>query len=400
MSTWGGERAAAGPHPAAPAAASKRVLGIDLARGTAMVFVCLSHFADVFFAGHTGETEANTLRAVGMVASPMFVILSGMTLGYIYRTNPIGFGATRQKLLDRALFMVTIGHIVIVLVTMRRMGSTHQPWSVIYITDIIAICVVAGCALIDRLGARQRAQLGLACYAASWVAVFFWHPALQPVRRMKHFLVGPFQTNSWIYAVPLLPWLGVYLAGTALGEHFGVAVQNRRQLAFARLVVRAGAAAVFAGIGIKVLFLLLNAEHELPNGIAFRMVYLLSTPMEKLPPSPDYLFCFGGVALVLSGLLLRFGPRLPVRAAAPLGAIGRSSLFVFMLQFFVYYTVVFSLRPHERRLWPVTLILTIAAVALPAVAWDAANLNRYLSLRALGRALRQRVRTVQSAPAS
>jgi uncharacterized membrane protein len=389
-----------GRQSSATATPSKRVLGIDLARGVAMLLVCLSHFADVYFAGRTGQSQADALRDVGMIASPMFVILSGMTLGFMYRTTGAGFAATKRKLLDRALFMITFGHVVIVLVTMQRMGSIHRPWLVIYITDVIAVCVVVGCALVGRLSVRQRAILGTSVYTLSWLAILVWHPVALPLRRIQHLLVGPFQTNSWIYAVPLLPWLGVYLASTALGEHFGGMSVRGLRLAFTRLLLRMGTVAIVLGIGVKLLFLVLKAARDLPDGDAFQMVYLLSTPMEKLPPSPDYLLCFGGVALVLIALLLRFSATIPTAITSVLGAIGRSSLFVFMLQFFIYYTFLFALRPFPYRLWPIALVASVAVIALPAMVWDTLDMNRFLSLRVWIRAARQRLQSIQSAPAS
>jgi uncharacterized membrane protein len=377
-----------------------RVAGIDLARGVAMFFVCLSHFADVYFGAGSGESQADALRDIGMIASPMFVILSGMMLGFMYRTHGAAFAATKRKLLDRALFMITIGHVLIVLVTMKRMGSIHQPWMVIYITDVIAVCVVVGCALIGRLDVRQRMILGLALYGVSWLTVLFWHPAVLPLRRIEHLLVGPFQGNSWIYAVPLLPWLGVYVASSALGEYFGAMPKHQREAVFSRLLLRGGGLAVGLGIGVKLSFLALKALRELPTGEAFRMVYLSSTPMEKLPPSPDYLLCFGGIGLVLTALLIRASAIAPSRVTSVLGAVGRSSLFVFFVQFFVYYTVLFDIRPFQYSLWPFALAMSFVAIAMPAIAWDAAGLNRYLSLRVWITSLHQRFRSAPSAPAA
>jgi hypothetical protein len=172
------------------------------------------------------------------------------------------------------------------------------------------------------------------------------------------------------------------------------------RLAFTRLLLRMGTVAIVLGIGVKLLFLVLKAARDLPDGDAFQMVYLLSTPMEKLPPSPDYLLCFGGVALVLIALLLRFSATIPTAITSVLGAIGRSSLFVFMLQFFIYYTFLFALRPFPYRLWPIALVASVAVIALPAMVWDTLDMNRFLSLRVWIRAARQRLQSIQSAPAS
>ena len=63
-----------------------------------------------------------------MVASPLFVILSGMTPGDVYGTNLRRVRGDETEA-ARSRPVLTIGHIFIALVTMRRLGITHQPWS-------------------------------------------------------------------------------------------------------------------------------------------------------------------------------------------------------------------------------------------------------------------------------
>src|SRR5215510_14601548 len=48
---------------------------LDIARGCAMLFVCLSHFSSVYLLVHKETFAANVLSAVGMLASPTFVCL-------------------------------------------------------------------------------------------------------------------------------------------------------------------------------------------------------------------------------------------------------------------------------------------------------------------------------------
>ena len=90
----------------------RRLQFIDASRGLAMLFVFVSHFAYGFFDAELGGAR-ETLTAMGMVASPAFVILSGLMLGFVYRSAPSRFGDLRRKFIDRGLFLLTIGHVLI-----------------------------------------------------------------------------------------------------------------------------------------------------------------------------------------------------------------------------------------------------------------------------------------------
>jgi hypothetical protein len=65
-----------------------------------MLFVCLSHFTGDYLL-KTGPTQlADCLGTARMIASPTFVIVSGMVVGFLAKTNPNGFGQLRLKLVD------------------------------------------------------------------------------------------------------------------------------------------------------------------------------------------------------------------------------------------------------------------------------------------------------------
>jgi peptidoglycan/LPS O-acetylase OafA/YrhL len=52
-----------------------------------MFFVLLSHFGFTFFPNQA-DPVPTAMRFAGMVASPTFMILSGLILGFLYRTSP------------------------------------------------------------------------------------------------------------------------------------------------------------------------------------------------------------------------------------------------------------------------------------------------------------------------
>src|SRR5438045_8054482 len=88
-----------------------RVDSLDVARGTAMLFVCLSHFASTYLAPWDNPSLSPIVQwsgamavTISMIASPTFVIVSGIVVGYLYRCNPSGMPSLRRKLIDRCLF--------------------------------------------------------------------------------------------------------------------------------------------------------------------------------------------------------------------------------------------------------------------------------------------------------
>ena len=63
-----------------------RLQFIDAARGSAMFFVLLSHFAFTYFSA--AESTGAVMTLVGMIASPTFMIINGTLLGMVYHTRP------------------------------------------------------------------------------------------------------------------------------------------------------------------------------------------------------------------------------------------------------------------------------------------------------------------------
>ena len=88
---------------------SGRIVAIDASRGAAMLFVFLAHFSFVYLMGPApGQMEL--VAKASLIACPMFMIISGVTLGYLYRANANQFQRIQTKLIDRGLFLLTIGH--------------------------------------------------------------------------------------------------------------------------------------------------------------------------------------------------------------------------------------------------------------------------------------------------
>src|SRR5690349_11865272 len=96
------------PVPQAVSPPSTRLRFLDAARGTAMLFVLLSHFGAVFFRSSARSLWAVAFTRVGMIASPAFILISGVLLGVLYKASGPRFRSFRIKAIDRGLLLLLV----------------------------------------------------------------------------------------------------------------------------------------------------------------------------------------------------------------------------------------------------------------------------------------------------
>ena len=132
-----------------------------------MLLVFLSHFAQVFFGETSRGRIPNMFWRVGLMASPTFVIISGTLLGFLYAQSAEEFGPVQSNLIDRGLFLVTVGH-ALILGALLQYGHTAR-W--LFMTDAIGISLIVGSLFVRRIGPSGRVVLGMMVYATSWLAL-------------------------------------------------------------------------------------------------------------------------------------------------------------------------------------------------------------------------------------
>jgi hypothetical protein len=98
---------------------------------------------------------------------------------------------------------------------------------------------------------------------------------------------------------------------------------------------------------------------------------------QKLPPGPVYLCAFAGVGLTMLLMLLR----LPERSAwTPYvlfaARLGRSSLFAFVLQYWVYHSFLFGLHLPYTAWWPLLFVGSTVFVWAVTGIWEAVYSHR------------------------
>jgi peptidoglycan/LPS O-acetylase OafA/YrhL len=348
-----------------------RLQFIDAARGSAMFFVLLSHFAFTYFPA--ADTTGAVMTLVGMIASPTFMIINGTLLGMVYSTRPRDFERFRTVVTDRGLFLLTIGHLLILL--------SHATYAVrfVSITDVVGVCMLVSPWLVTTLPARTRLLLGLGTYAVTLTVILCWDPTTHYPLVLKETFFGRVGSGVFVYAFPILPWYSLELAATALGEHLGALSVEGDVDAMHRLLIRTAAVAAGAAAFLNLAY---HALRQSGLTTAFA-THAVGSPFAKTPPSLVYFLFYGSIGLVLLSACLRATSDVRMaRVVRGLETIGRTSFAVFVIQFFIYFTVLRAVRPHLpwAWAWPVYFALSIVAIVVPAIAWHRAGYNRFLTV--------------------
>ncbi len=228
----------------------KRIPSIDIARGLVMVIMALDHTRDYLHI-HAAQspTDLSTTtpvlfftRWITHLCAPTFVFLSGMSAWLsLYgdsasAMHPPTFLQTRRRfLLTRGLVLIGIEF------TLVNFGLLFDVRFRVFLFEVIAT-IGSGLILLSLLSQLSpKIVMVIACL------LFFGHDLVlrfpMPVNPVLNFsgslLFGPgaFPLGSGrllVIAYPILPWLGIMLAGFCAGRLFTLPIERRRTL-FLRL---------------------------------------------------------------------------------------------------------------------------------------------------------------------
>jgi hypothetical protein len=131
------------------------------------------------------------------------------------------------------------------------------------------------------------------------------------------------------------------------------------------------------------------------NQLTFLSIY------GKFPPGIVYLGFFGGAGLMMLAVIFELDrlKRVP-RLFDELRKLGRSSLFMFTIQYALYRAVLPRLGLHYTPFWPLIFVATVLFLTVLAEVWDNHTANRYLTVGITAEWLRWKAarRTAESAP--
>jgi uncharacterized membrane protein len=354
-----------------------RLRYLDAARGAAMMFVFLSHFGDVYrFAA--GSRLPDVLRESGLVATPTFVIISGMLIGYLATARRADFERIRVRFLDRGLFLLTVVHVLMVLGHVAHLGGIS---SYLFITDVVGLCMLIQPWVVTRVSARWRLVASAAIYAGSQFAFYQWHPAGWIAHAAKESLFGTDKPGIYAYAFPFLPWLSVDLAATVIGERVARLSLKNDGPGISRLILRIGLTLLSIGVAVAVLQI---ASRPYPTVADARSGFVRELfSLRKYPPSPVYLMCFGGLGLTACVWGMFRGEHVPAigKLFTRLETMGRNSLVAFVVQTYVYYTLVYSLRDWlPAAAWLLVFGATLSLIVMTTLEFDRRDWQRWITM--------------------
>jgi len=348
-----GGAVARGPLTRWPALGVRRLMVIDVMRGTAMLLVILAHTAWLADSRRVPALPFLTLIRVTNLASMAFVFVSGTMVSYFLETRE--HRLVVRRFARRALFLALVVHPVIWCACwFWNPGLPSVMVRSWYITDTIAACLVLGPQAMRVLSIPTRAIVAALLPAVSVLLRAYWAPASAAGGVVKELLVG---RTSFATYYPLLPWFAVFLAGSVLGARIADAGTDRAGLRSVSRVMAGGGLALMVAGAVSI------ALYKATRGFIAPALLQALHPDRTTVMFPAY----RGALLVIFALIMRrasgktgFG-----RVAWATSVIGRSSLFAFVTQFIVVWSLpaLFGLKGAltMTTIWP-AFALFVAAV--------------------------------------
>ena len=343
-----------------------RLPSLDVTRGVAMIFVCLSHFCLAAVASLGATRTFSALITISMLASPTFMLVSGLTLGYAYSARRDAFRAFSHKLLARGAYLVTGVHLLMI-PPQYYLSARGHPMRSLFITDAIGLNFLIAPWLMTHVRWRARivAAIGLLVLGAVMVGFIPLRVSL-PVQVLRDTLSGTLGQSLWFSSFPLIPWLVPYLVGSAIGESLSAHTAGAER-ANALVLLRWSAISLGTAVSLEALARVIVQTASGERTLMFAS--WLGDPWTKQPPSPTYLAFFLGVGLLITAVLtLVLGSDRPAWFIRRLANAGRASLFLFVLQAYVYF-VIYTQWIHPGAYWVVNFLVSLVVLAVLAHAW-------------------------------
>jgi uncharacterized membrane protein len=343
--------------------ASERIAPVDAARGCAMIAVCVSHINQHF--SDSAPQLQGMLIATTRFATPTFLLLSGFVIGHLLRTSARNVA---PMLVDRGLFLLFIGHLLLGLAMLPQMHVTQWLFGRTTIIDAIAVALFAA-VLLRRAGAATLLTIGGALCLLSWGVAMAHDAALLEIE-------PPI----------IVPYIGVFLMGMALSVLFEQPLCARHYGVIARrLTWLGGTAVVLVATGFVAWQVATDQlSWVMRDPRAADALYETLNPLGKRPPSPAYLFFYGGLGLLLLAKLFEGRPAWlvqPVIHSAEV--IGRASLMSYIVQDWLFFLLPKMLGYDEVTSVPFWLAyVTISVLFLYALAlkWNHLGGNRLFTV--------------------
>jgi peptidoglycan/LPS O-acetylase OafA/YrhL len=286
---------------------ASRVLGLDAARGLAVVAMVIAHGLP-FVSARISDSAAFVLQQVNDLASPLFALVMGVAAGLVFRRSEAARGDARA--LIKGLALILLGTVL----------EQLEHW-VAVILHILGLLLIVGTPLL-RLTSRWLLGLAAALFVAGpWL--------IRAVTRAAGGVAGGQPPDATWSTNPLVQWLVLnphYRVLTLLPVFLVGAVLARRGLGDERTAwwcALAGLAMVWASFAAELLGHPVRFSGDLPdqvqeNGLALAAYgVVMATDLTRVGRRPRYavlrqLALLGRVALSLYvGHVLLLVPLIP-----------------------------------------------------------------------------------------
>ncbi len=360
---------------------SRRLLAIDAMRGVAMLCVFVSHLGWVYYLRGGEHSVSEMLIHVGMLASPVFIMISGCLSGWLLSPNNDHFAAIRVKYVDRGLFLLTACHILLYFAHIVIAGSLIQALRVGFITDAIGISMIIGATLTCTMSHRWKMYLGILMYTVSWLANILWWPESIYWRIVDDTLFGTLNKSIYIDNFPVIPWIGIYIASQGIGQmmrEYATDADPSRLIRYvAKVAISMFAFLLLIKTTAETLVMLDVIEASSPA------YHITADHYQKLPPSISYYLYHAAFGMTILWLILLLHKKNILKGLIEyLAMLGRTSLMLFAVQYYLYFTVYYVIEyscSHNTALM-IAFFASILFMSLISMYWDSHKLNNYMSI--------------------
>lgn len=314
---------------------------VDALRGLAVAGMLVIHLCEWWLSPAARRTGAfAALYFLSKLVAPVFLALVGVALVLRFRGRP-GRWSHLKPVLVRGLKIMILAYAFNLVVWVSVWGPEEIiNWDVLQLIGLsIVIC---GLLLLTPWWVRLALALGIS--------------GLSAVLTVRHLGFLPAYLADIIHGrtppayFPIVPWVAYPLGGTVLGEAYLGARRAGRLSRFAALTAVLGVALLVVGALGR------------PWAVRFDPDELWLSEFSH-PPLSQLAFASGAVPLLFAGLH-RLYDRREAAWLAPLVAMGREALFIYVLHHLVGYTLFYFLGWHDRFGFPAATLMLSASFVI------------------------------------
>lgn len=303
-----------------------------------MVIMALDHVRDFMHVTSMSQSPTNLetttallfmTRWITHLCAPTFVFLSGVS-AYISFKRKNNLSESRSFLLKRGIWLVVLEFTFI---NFALWFDIHFRFMIMEVISAIGLSFIV-LSLLLKLKSRTIGIIG--------VVIIFSHNLLQAVPipsnpvvvfitsvLFRPFLIQLTPGFSAFTAYPLIPWLGIMLAGFATGEFFELPAEKR-----IKIFLRAG----FSALALFTFIRFVNIYGDPSKWAAQKtalFTFLSFINTTKYPPSLLFILLFIGLTLIL----LAVSEKANNKVSEILMVYGRVPLFYFVIHLFIIHSL-------------------------------------------------------------